>query len=587
MSRSRALLLGPALLLTACTSAASDTGREDAGGDRGSSSASAPAGSQAASLTEPTGVTVVPGEGGSALAAATSEALYAEAPVVVAAPAGDLAAQARAASVAVAMGAPLLLSPAATSSGSTAPAPSGSSSPSPAAGSPAPADEGDATAAEVERLGAEAVLAVGADAATWAPGLDDVDVVAAPEDPAALAELAGVRLGDPQPARHAGLRRAVAGLALEGTPVLAVDGTPAAAGRSADGELPQLDAPARLDGVVVLASAYTPDSLAAIATARAAGATVHVLTEHDPRASAEVVEALAADEGAAVLALGDPFGAQQQLAQHVAVARTGVQLPGGGQLVLPGKMYVALYGHPGTAALGVLGEQGVDATVARAKQVAAEYEAAGATLPVIPTFEIITTIASAALGDGDYSDEASLEHVRPLVEAAGREGIYVLLDLQPGYDDFLTQAKMYEELLALPHVGLALDPEWRLKPGERHLRQIGRVGADEVNTVVTWLADLTRDRKLPQKMLLLHQFKTFMLENRERIDTTRPELSVVTQMDGHGPPATKFETWNVIRPGAPEGMRFGWKNFYDEDSPTLTPAQTLKVEPQPVFVSYQ
>ena len=72
-----------------------------------------------------------------------------------------------------------------------------------------------------------------------------------------------------------------------------------------------------------------------------------------------------------------------------------------------------------------------------------------------------------------------------------------------------------------------------------------------------------------------------------RIVADRPELAVVTQMDGHGTPAMKFQTWDALRPGAPEGMRWGWKNFYDEDSPTLTPAQTLEVEPTPVFVSYQ
>ena len=43
--------------------------------------------------------------------------------------------------------------------------------------------------------------------------------------------------------------------------------------------------------------------------------------------------------------------------------------------------------------------------------------------------------------------------------------MYVVLDLQPGYTDFLAQAQRYEEFLAQPHVGLALDPEWRLAPG--------------------------------------------------------------------------------------------------------------------------
>ena len=56
-----------------------------------------------------------------------------------------------------------------------------------------------------------------------------------------------------------------------------------------------------------------------------------------------------------------------------------------------------------------------------------------------------------------------------------------MLDLQPGRTDFLTQAKLYAELLKQPHVGLALDPEWRLKPDQVHLVQIGSVSAEEIN----------------------------------------------------------------------------------------------------------
>jgi hypothetical protein len=33
--------------------------------------------------------------------------------------------------------------------------------------------------------------------------------------------------------------------------------------------------------------------------------------------------------------------------------------------------------------------------------------------------------------------------------------------------------------------------------------------------------------------------------------------------------------------------RWGWKNFYDEDTPTATPEETLAVETEPVFISYQ
>ena len=138
------------------------------------------------------------------------------------------------------------------------------------------------------------------------------------------------------------------------------------------------------------------------------------------------------------------------------------QLPGGGDVLFPGRRLVAIYGHPGDSNLGVLGEQPVDAALQRAGEVAAGYDAVSEE-PVVPTLEIITTVASSEAGaDGDYSSESSLDHIRPWVDAAGAAGFYVVLDLQPGHADFLTQAMRYEELLAFPHVGLALDPEWRI-----------------------------------------------------------------------------------------------------------------------------
>jgi len=120
-----------------------------------------------------------------------------------------------------------------------------------------------------------------------------------------------------------------------------------------------------------------------------------------------------------------------------------------------------------------------------------------------------------------------------------------------------------------------------------HLRQIGSVGVDEVNSVVAWLADLTRTEHLPQKMLVLHQFAQRMIVDRERLDTTRDELAVVVHVDGQGSQPAKAGTWTALQRGAPAGVHWGWKNFYDEDSPMLDPAQTYRVRPLPDLVSYQ
>ncbi len=165
--------------------------------------------------------------------------------------------------------------------------------------------------------------------------------------------------------------------------------------------------------------------------------------------------------------------------------------------------------------------------------------------------------------------------------------MFVILDLQPGRTDFLTQAQRYAELLREPHVGLALDPEWRLRPDQVHLRQIGSVDGAEVDAVAAWLAELTRAEGLPQKMFVLHQFSPSMIANRQVVRTDRPELQVVIHVDGQGSPGAKVGTWNAIRQGAAPGIAWGWKNFLDEDLPMLTPEQTWAVAPRPDLVTYQ
>lgn len=271
------------------------------------------------------------------------------------------------------------------------------------------------------------------------------------------------------------------------------------------------------------------------------------------------------------------------------VLLNGRQLPGGGYSILGDeqpKRYVAFYGHPETSALGVLGEQGPQETLDRMAPFVESYNADG--YQAIPTFEMMASVAAADItDDGDYSFEWPVSTFTEWIDIAAEQGAYVVLDLQSGREDFLSQAQQYEELLLHPHVGLALDPEWRLKPDEVHLQQIGRVEAAEVNLVVDWLADLVRDNGLPQKMIIVHQFREFMIQDRETLKQ-RPELQMVLQMDGQGPIATKDETWAVLTSGTEDNhWRWGWKNFFDEDTPTPSPEHTMGKVPIPVFVSYQ
>ncbi len=298
-----------------------------------------------------------------------------------------------------------------------------------------------------------------------------------------------------------------------------------------------------------------------------------------------VIEELSGVE--AIAALGEGFGPADEFAWRASSAATGVQLPGGGQNVLSGKSYIALYGHPETEALGVLGEQGPQESAELAQTYANPYEALTDD-EVIPAMEIITTVATAGPGtDGTYSNLWEPQTFIPLIEAAQEAGQYVVLDFQPGRSTFTEQIEQYEELLAYPHVGVALDPEWRLEDDQVHLEQIGTVTAEEVNEVIDYLAEFAVSNDLPEKMLILHQFQQRMISDRQDLAIDTPQVAVVIHADGEGTPAQKLQTWRTLQEDAPEGVAWGWKNFIDEDDPMMSPDETYDVDPRPVFVSYQ
>lgn len=542
LSRAVAVPLAAVLALTACTFGTGQPARV------------------AVQTSDPDGpLTVVADTHDVDASVATSVALFDASPLVVIAASGDADGQELSARAAIGLGVPLLIAP--------------------AAGDPAE-DGAAALTGELQRLAAATALVVGAVAPLAEEGGDSpLAVERVDASPGALSEATGLTLGAAAAPDPSGFAAGIAGVERGG---------PAADAASAGGV--PLPGPADPLTDTIALAVDGLEQLAPIATARAAGVAVHLVPagSTDPQVTPSAIEALHAAAATRTLALGAGFDAVPALEWKVRAARSGFQLPGGGQQLFPHHQFVALYGTPSTSALGVLGEQDVAGSVQRAREVAAPYEAL-TDRTVVPMFEVIATVAAGAAGpDGNYSNELPAEDLRPLIDAAAAAGIYVVLDLQPGHTDFLTQARQYESLLELPNVGLALDPEWRLAPGQVHLRQIGSVSAAEINSVATWLADLTNERGLPQKMFVLHQFRLYMITDRETLDVSRPELATLIHVDGLGTQGAKQETWAVLHRDAPEGVHWGWKNFYDEDLPMLTPEQTMQgVSPAPDLVTYQ
>ncbi len=261
-----------------------------------------------------------------------------------------------------------------------------------------------------------------------------------------------------------------------------------------------------------------------------------------------------------------------------------IELPEGGREILPSHRVVAFYGAPGDPRLGVLGRGAPDRIAHTLKRQARAYGAAGRS--VLPALELITTVATSSPGtDGTYSARQPASVVRRYLSAARHAGELLILDLQPGRSDFLTEARIYEPFLREPDVSLALDPEWQLGPGQTPDQQIGSTDASTINRTSAYLAGIVAAGRLPQKLLIVHQFTGNMIRQRDQI-VSRGGLAITINVDGFGDPPNKIARYRALSDPRP-GLYHGFKLFYTQDTHLMNPAQVLRLRPRPSLIVYQ
>ncbi len=134
-------------------------------------------------------------------------------------------------------------------------------------------------------------------------------------------------------------------------------------------------------------------------------------------------------------------------------------------------------------------------------------------------------------------------------------------------------------------MGLALDPEWRMRPGEVPGQVIGQVDATEINAVGEWLSRLVAARNLPDKLLLVHQFEDGMIERRSRLRAHRG-VDLVLNADGFGTASAKAGTYRRVTRDR-GGFGTGFKLFYVEDSGLMSPREVMRLRPRPDVVIYE
>ncbi len=259
------------------------------------------------------------------------------------------------------------------------------------------------------------------------------------------------------------------------------------------------------------------------------------------------------------------------------------RLPGS---LLPGCRVVAYYGNPMSKRMGILGEIKPDSMLARLAKQAAAYAAVDSGRPALPALELIATVAQAGPGkSGLYRARMPDTLIARVMGWAEAHHYLVILDIQTGRSTMAAEMVPLLKYLAKPYVHLGLDPEFSIGTKKVPGKVIGRIDATDVNAVSTVLAALVDSLKLPPKMLIVHRFTTPMLSNHQKIKLD-PRVQIVIDMDGFGAPHLKYGSYKAYVHDRPVQYA-GFKLFYKNDKPMLTPAQVMEMDPVPLFIMYQ
>jgi hypothetical protein len=296
---------------------------------------------------------------------------------------------------------------------------------------------------------------------------------------------------------------------------------------------------------------------------------------------------LVAVAGVAVAATGGTGSSNKQLSEvvvrHQVAPKPPPELPGGGRRLFPQHRVVAYYGAPQNVELGALG---IGTPAQASKKLLAQmrlYRRGGRRL--LPAMELIAVVAAgSAQRDGSYNYKQSDATVRKYLNAARKIKALLILDIQPGHADFLKLTKHFGRFLREPDVGLALDPEWST-PGRVPGTVIGSTDAATVNRVSAYVAGVVKAYRLPEKLLIVHQFTDSMIQNKQHL-RRRPGLALVLNVDGFGDQPNKISKY-VAFTHPRTRLRSGFKLFYREDTNMMTPAEVLKLRPRPDLVVYE
>jgi hypothetical protein len=263
-------------------------------------------------------------------------------------------------------------------------------------------------------------------------------------------------------------------------------------------------------------------------------------------------------------------------------------LPRGGREVFPRYRLVGYAGVTGASTLGRLGTGPLNQRVAEIEGRARPYAAGRQILPVV---EVIATVVQASPGrDGKYRVRLTDAQIDTYHKAARKRRAVMLLNLQPGRSEFLTEAKAFEKWLKQPDVGVALDPEWAMDPGQRPGAAYGHTTGAELDAVARYLSGLAKRYHLPEKVMVYHQVARSVVRKESGLKD-HGGVAVIKSVDGLGHPGPKINTYRVVNKTTPKFVHAGFKLFLTEDRRNggrlMSPREVLALKPRPEYVMYE
>lgn len=254
--------------------------------------------------------------------------------------------------------------------------------------------------------------------------------------------------------------------------------------------------------------------------------------------------------------------------------------------LLPDYHLIMYYGFPENPNMGILGEFPPEELLPKLQAQTAEYEAVATDKPWKMGIELIASVAQREPGpDGMYIADTDGHWLDMYTQFTEQNNMYLLLDVQCGLKSPKEDYEGLERWLRYDHVHLAIDPEFHVLPGETPGIELGSITAADVTEAQQWCLDISNKYGTSRKMLLIHQFHSFSIQDKDQIAPLEG-VDLVLNMDGWGPPDQKLDTWGVVIQQQPIQYN-GIKVFYRQDDPQMTPAEIMALDPVPDVINYQ